>query len=254
MNRRPNIQSRGFGAPLTISFVMHLALFFIFTYSGLILAPRLREAPVYYVDIVNLPVAHPRMGSPAVAGSQAGAVPQPPVPSQTMRLPAAAPPKTPAGAPAAKTSTKATPEETGREFEDRLRQIERNAEAQHQAAALEALKNRAAGTGKGQAGMPTGTGTEAGSDYASYIHSRLQDAFRTTIAYQSKNPVVLVQLTIARNGRLLRYRIKRSSGDKIFEASVVATINRAERTFTPPPGGAEFEQDFLFRPQGIGKQ
>ena len=254
MNRRPHIKSRGFGAPLTISFVMHLALFFMFTYSGLILAPRLREAPVYYVDIVNLPGAHPRLGSPAVAGSQTGGVPQPPAPPQTMRLPAVTPPKPSKGAPAAKPSTKAAPEETGREFEERLRQLERNAEARHQSAALEALKNRAAGTGKGPAGMPTGTGTEAGSDYASYLHSRLQDAFRSTIAYQSKNPVVLVQLTIARNGRLLRYRIKRSSGDRIFEASVVATITRAEKTFPPPPGGAEFEQDFLFRPQGIGKQ
>ncbi|RII28512.1 MAG: energy transducer TonB [Geobacter sp.] len=253
MNRRPLIKSRGFGAPLTISFVMHLALFFMFTYSGLILAPRLREAPVYYVDIVNLPVAHPRMGSPTVAGSQPGAVPQPPAPPEAMRLPAKTVPKAATGVPAAKPLAKRATEETSREFEDRLKQLERTSEARHQAAALEALRNRA-GTGKGAAGMPTGTGKEAGSDYASYIHSRLQDAFRTTIAYQSKNPVVLVQLTIARNGRLLRYRIERSSGDRIFEASVVATITKAEKTFPPPPGGTEFEQDFLFRPQGIGKQ
>jgi len=251
MNRRPHIKSRGFGAPLTLSFVMHLALFFIISYSGLILAPSLREAPVYYVDVVNLPVAHPRLGNPAVAGSQTGAVPQPPAPPQAMQLPAK---PTPTGTPAAKTPAKAAPEETSREFEERLKQLERNAEARHQAAALEALKNRAAGTGKGPAGMPTGTGTEAGSDYASYLHSRLQDAFRSTIAYQSKNPQVVVRLTIARNGRLLRYRIERSSGDRIFEASVIETITRAEKTFPPPPGGKEFEQGFLFKPQGIGKQ
>ncbi|MBT0651722.1 energy transducer TonB [Geomobilimonas luticola] len=253
MSHRLQTTSRGFGASLTFSFVMHLALFFIVTYSGLLLAPRLQEAPVYYVDVVNLPVAHPRMGSPAVAGSQTGAVPQPPAPPQAMQLPVKTPPKAAAGAPATKPPKGAT-EETSREFEERLRQLEKNAEARHQAAALEALKNRAAGTGRGAAGMPTGTGKEAGSDYASYIHSRLQDVFRTTIAYQSKNPSVVVRLTIARNGRLLRYRIERSSGDRIFEASVVDTITKAEKTFPPPPNGTEFEQGFLFRPQGIGKQ
>ncbi|WP_223906916.1 energy transducer TonB [Geobacter sp. AOG1] len=239
---------------MTFSFVMHLALFFVITYSGLILAPHLQEAPVYYVDMVNLPVAHPQAGSPTVAGSQTGAVPQPPAPPQTMHLPAKTTPKTVAGAPATKPSVKGTPEETGREFEERLKQLERTTEARHQAAALEALKSKAAGTGKGQAGMPTGTGKEAGSDYASYIHSRLQDTFRTTIAYQSKNPVVVVRLTIGRNGRLLRYRIERSSGDRIFEASVIDTITKAEKSFPPPPGGTEFEQGFLFKPQGIGKQ
>lgn len=254
MSHRLQTTSRGFGASLTFSFVMHLALFFIVTYSGLLLAPRLQEAPVYYVDVVNLPVAHPRMGSPAVAGSQTGAVPLPPAPPEAMQLPAKPTPKTPAGTAAAKTPAKATPEETSREFEERLRQLEKNAEARHQAAALEALKNRAAGTGRGTAGMPTGTGKEAGSDYASYLHSRLQDVFRTTITYQSKNPLVVVRLTIARNGRLLRYRIERSSGDRIFEASVVDTITKAEKTFPPPPNGAEFEQGFMFRPQGIGKQ
>ena len=253
MSHRLQRKNGGFGASLTLSLMVHLTLFFVVTYSGLILAPRLREAPVYYVDVVNMPVASPRAGSPTVGGDQVAPMPQPPAPKESMQLPAKATPKTLKGAPAAKAPAAAR-EETSREFEERLKQLERTAEAQHQAAALEALKNKSAGgTGKGPAGMPAGTGKEAGSDYASYIHSRLKDVFRSTIAYQSKNPEVLARLTIGRNGRLLRYRIERSSGDKVFEASVVATITKAEKTFPPPPGGAEFEQGFLFKPQGIGK-
>jgi colicin import membrane protein len=253
MSHRLQRKNGGFGASLTLSFMVHLTLFFVVAYSGLILAPRLKEAPVYYVDVVNMPVASPRAGSPTVSGSQAAPVPQPPAPKETMQLPAKPPPKAVKGAPAAKVPIAAR-EETSREFEERLKQLEKTAEAQHQAAALEALKQKSAGgTGKGPAGMPAGTGKEAGSDYASYIHSRLKDVFRSTIAYQSKNPEVLARLTIGRNGRLLRYRIERSSGDKVFEAAVVATITKAEKTFPPPPGGAEFEQGFLFKPQGIGK-
>ena len=68
---------------------------------------------------------------------------------------------------------------------------------------MEAIRNRAASRGKGQAGIPTGTGREAGSDYASYIRSRLVDAFKTTIAYQDKAPRAVVVLTIDRNGRVV---------------------------------------------------
>ena len=84
-----------------------------------------------------------------------------------------------------------------------MARLERQVESKHQSAAMEALRKRLDGAGKvEQPGMPGGKGTEKGSDYGSYIRSRLTDAFRSTIAYQTKNPEVVVRLTIDRTGKL----------------------------------------------------
>lgn len=129
-------------------------------------------------------------------------------------------------------------------------------EERRQEAALDALRRKAAGSGRKpeRVGTPSGTGKEAGSDYASYIQSRLTDAFQSTIAHQSKAPEMVVKLTIDAGGRVIRKRIERSSGDRIFDESVFKAIARAEKTFVPPPGGGEFEYGFIFKPQGVGKK
>jgi colicin import membrane protein len=102
--------------------------------------------------------------------------------------------------------------------------------------------------------MPGGTGTEAGSDYASYIQSRLRDAFKMTIAHQSRKPEVVVQMFISRYGKLSSYRILRSSGDKVFEDAVARAIRIAAENFPPPPNRKEFQQGFIFRPEGLEKK
>ena len=100
--------------------------------------------------------------------------------------------------------------------------------------------------------MPGATGTEAGSDYGSYIQSRLKDAFALTIASSSRNPMVVARLTIDRNGKVIGFRIERSSGDKVFEDSVARAVDRASANFPPPPGSKEFQQGFVFKPEGVG--
>ena len=102
--------------------------------------------------------------------------------------------------------------------------------------------------------MPGGTGKEAGSDYASYIQSRLRDAFKTTIAYASKAPEVVLRLSIDRTGHVTKSRIERSNGDALFEDAVLKAVSKAEKSFPPPPGGGEFEQGFIFKPQGVAKK
>lgn len=215
-----------------------------------------KEEQVYYVDVVNLPVASPQAGSPTAAGQ----VPSVPPPSksepQEMKLPAKStvmPSKkqTPA-TPSAKPAKSAT--ETAKEFEERIARLERETEAQHAAAALEALKKRTVGPSAVQPGMPGGTGKEAGSDYASYIQSRLRDAFKTTIAYASKAPEVVIRLSIDRTGHVTKSRIERSNGDALFEDAVLKAVSKAEKSFPPPPGGGEFEQGFIFKPQGVGRK
>jgi colicin import membrane protein len=238
-----------FGWMFLSSLVIHLACYILlvtFHFNSLPLA----EGPVYYVDVVTLPVANPRSGTPSTSGGA------PPVPAhEEMAVPAPAPrkvvtkPKTPVG------KKPATPAETARQFEERMAKIEQDVAAKHTSAALEALQKKVAGSGKGgRTGIPGGKGMEAGSDYAGYIRSRLTDAFRTTIAFQTKNPEVMVRLTIDRTGKVSALKLERSSNDRIFEDAVINAIVKAEQTFVPPPGGGKFEYSFRFAPEGVSKK
>lgn len=240
---------------LTVSLLLHATVYGLFAWLHLFPSAPFNDAPVYYVDVVNLPVESPQHGSPAAAGKESA--PPAPVkpPPPEMKLPAKdagrALPAAKAVKPALSASQPA--EESAKEFEERLAKLERASDDRHAATALEALRKKAAGKGKGQAGMPGGTGTEAGSDYASYLRSRLVDAFKSTIAYQDKSPRTVVVLTIDRNGKVAKWRIESSTGDRLFEDSVQRAIVKAEKEFRPPPGGGTFEYGFIFTAQGVGK-
>ncbi len=250
MTLQPSRHEGKFGTMVAVSLLVHVTMFILLTRANFFPGLKLPEAPVYYVDVVNLPVASPQAGSSAAVPAPASPTAQSRPASREMTLPAKPSPTT--------TPTKVAPRkstsETAKEFEEQLAKIERETEARHEAAALDALRKRASGKVGAPVGMPGATGKEAGSDYGSYIQSRLTDAFKTTIAAQSKNPEVVVRLTIDRTGRVIRTRLERSSGDKLFEDSVMRAIAKAEQNFPPPPRGGEFEQGFIFKPQGVGKK
>ncbi len=234
---------------ITCSLVAHVAFFAAFSFLDFFRSAQANTVPVYYVDIVNLPVANPRAGSPSEHGSDAK-----PVAAETskeMRSPATPPQKLPVPAPDKKKPE--PPAESEKEFRERFARLEKKVEGQHTESALDKLRKKVA-EGSGKAGMPGGTGAEAGSDYGSYIQSRLRDAFEKTITSSGKNPMVVVRLTIDRAGKVSGYRIERSSGDKIFEDSVSRAVYLAEETFPPPPGRKEFQQGFIFKPEGVGKK
>lgn len=238
-------QDVGLGSSIACSLLLHAAFL-----AGLILFDSFLQVkptavPVYYVDIVNLPVANPRAGSPSARGNEAAAA-APPRAAEEMSLP----PDKPSAVPK-KTSVKEPRPESDREFSDRLARLQRKVEGRQTDAAIEALRKKAA-SGSGRAGMPNAAGTEAGSDYGSYIQSRLKDAFALTIASRSRNPMVVARLTIDRHGRVIGFRLERSSGDKVFEDSVSRAVDRAKENFPPPPGGREFQQGFIFKPEGVG--
>ncbi len=251
MSRTRQSRDTGLGWGLATSCVVHASLaafFLLYRFSP----PALPEAPVYYVDVVNLPVASPQAGSPVAGGSPLPAAAPPPKPAE-MALPRK---HAPEKAVTPKKTTSSRESDAGKAFEERMAKLQRAIDERRQEAALDALRRKAAGSGRQseRVGTPGGTGKEAGSDYASYIQSRLTDAFQSTIAHQSKTPEVVVRLTIDAGGHITRKRIERSSGDRIFEESVYKAIARAEKTFVPPPGGGEFEYGFIFRPQGVGKK
>jgi colicin import membrane protein len=211
---------------------------------------RFKEAPVYYVDLLDLPVAHPQAGT--ATGRESSPVPAPEAePHHEMTLPVKPSGRVLPNKPSATPKKPADTVESSRDFEKRMTQLEQAAEARHMADALKSLQNKS--RSGGQTGIPGGTGNEAGSDYASYIQSRLKDAFKATIAYQSTRPEVVMRLVIGRSGRIVRVSMERSSGDKLFEDSVNRAIIKAEKNFPPPPGGQEYSTGFVFRPQGVGK-
>lgn len=242
------------GVMVCWSAVIHLAVYLFLLYFHF--PARYQEAPVYYVELTNLPVANPQAGTPGGAEQTlAPAPPPPPVPPapREMTLPAKPSEKAPnrQTTPAPNKETEA--KKAAREFEERMERMEREAAARHAADAIAAL--RKGGATKGPAGMPGATGTEAGSDYASYIRSRLEDAFRTVDTFKpDPGKVVIVRLTIDRSGRIVGQRYEQYSNDQMFNEAVTRAIARAEKEFRPPPGGGQFEHGFVFKPQGVGKK
>lgn len=234
---------------ITCSLIAHAAFFAALSFFDFFRTAQANTVPVYYVDIVNLPVANPRAGSPLVRGSDASQAE--PETSKEMRSPVTPPQKIPAPTPDKKPTEPRA--ETEKEFRERFARLEKKVEGQHTESAIEKLRNKVT-AGNGKAGMPGATGSEAGSDYGSYIQSRLRDAFEKTIASSGKTPMVVVRLTIDKTGKVIGYRIERSTGDKVFENSVSRAVYLAEENFPPPPGRKEFQQGFIFKPEGVGKK
>ena len=254
MSTRTSTADTGLGVSFTVSAVMHLTVFLLLAWYGSHRTP-LKLEETYYVDVVNLPVASPRAGSPAQKGNDAQPAPPPPqAPAPPMALPI--PPRPAAKAQTAKPPTtpnkaSSSAAESSSEFAERMARLERAAEAKHEEAVLARLREKVRSQGSGRAGMPAGVGKEAGSDYTAYIQSRLKDAFQKTIQHSSQNPEMSVRLFIDADGKLARKKAERSSGDRAFEISVFRAIDAASEKFPPPPGRKLFEGVFVFKREGI---
>src|ERR1039457_18138 len=152
-------QSNNGGLWVTVCFstLIHLAFFFLiqnFQFSA-----NISQGPTYYVDILDLPVANPQAGTFHQGESGPARSSVPPPPKQEMTLPTKTSPLPVKAKPEKRTDAK----ETAREFDERIRRMEQETAARHEATALAAAKKRAAGGNT--VGIPGGTGNEAGSDY-----------------------------------------------------------------------------------------
>jgi len=238
---------RGFGASLAASMVVHLLVFLLLFWLNVLSPAPLAKQETYYVDIINLPVAAPQAGAAAQRSPETAPPPAPPAPEQ-MALPA---PKKPEAVKNQKTPDKTKKNVEAESFEEKMARLEGKVESREQDARLESLRRKVTASGSSKAGMPGAKGTEAGSDYAAYIQSRMTDAFRTTIFYTSKNPEVMIRVVIDTDGKLSRRKTERTSGDRAFELSAQRAIELASQKFTPPPNHKVYEGIFVFRPQGI---
>jgi len=235
-----------------LSLALHILILFICSNTNLFRA-TLHEATPYYVDIVSLPALEATSTEP-----QGQQIASPPPLS-----PAVPPPKTPV-APAMTAPVKSAPkqippatstpnsdDQEAREFAERMSRLEHRSEAKHQAAALDSLQKKAT-----EQKRPSGGGAPtkgAGADYGSYIQSRLKDALSNTIVYRSQKPEAAVHLYIDKKGKLIKYVMLRPSADKLFNDSVIRTIEKAKANFSPNPAGSDFDKLFVFSPQEVSK-
>ena len=240
-----------------LSLCCHLAVGFLIWWCQLLPAFHSDEEPVTYVDMVTMPVASPQAGSPAAHAqtSRPAAVPPPATPPAAMTFPKVqVPAKLPAKAqptPLHRAGGQSSTEED-RRFSERMAKLARQAdEDKRQSDVLDRLRNKSGKTGSGKVGMPTGTGTEAGSDYPAYVQSRLKDAFaREVTAFRVKSPMVIVTVTIGPNAGFV-YNMDKSSGDPLFDDAVIRALTLAGSSMRPPPGGKLFRHEYHFRPEGV---
>jgi colicin import membrane protein len=254
MISRPLAKDTGMGRFIIVSAVIHLTVFLLVVWRGSQMAP-MKIQETYYCDLVNLPVAAPQAGSPSQKGHDTQQAPVPP--------PAAAPPMAlptplkpgakaqPAKQPAIPNKASDSTSESSSEFAERMSKLERASEAKQQEARIARLQENVKNRGSSRAGMPGGVGKEAGSSYEAYIKSRLMDAFRDTISYNSKNPKMIVRIFIDSNGKLSRTKTESSSGDRAFEISVLRAIEVASEKFPPPPNHKIFELGVIFSREGV---
>ena len=238
------------GVSFIISTVIHLAVFLLLLWWGQLFPPTMAVQETYYVDVVNLPVANPRAGSPSQKGNEAEAPTPPPAPEPPLSMPS--PPQPNAKGRAATTGkTEKRETQSDAAFAERMAKLENKAASQQQEAALEQLRKKLKATGSGKAGTPAGKGSEPGSDYTAFVQSRLKDALNQTNDFDNNNAMVYIHLSIGTDGKVIRQKIEQSTGDKRFELAVQRAIEIAEGKLVPPPNHKVFEGKFRFRPKEV---
>jgi len=239
------------GVSFIVSAVIHLAVFLLLVWWGQLFSPQQALQETYYVDVVNLPTSNPQAGGSVQKPDEAEPAPVQP-PPMAAASPSGAAPK--GGTKFVKPMAPQETAETEAAFAERMAKLERNSENRHEEAVLEKLRSKVKSGGSAKAGAPGADGGEAGSRYGDFIKSRLEDALKVTSYSTTKKPEVAVRLTISADGRLLRMKMERSSGDAAFELAVRRAIDLASEKFTKPPNHAVYENGFLFKPKGISNE
>jgi len=237
-----------------VSLTLHLLTLFICSNTNLFKA-SFHEVTPYYVDIVSLPALEATSTEPQAQQTVSSPPPASAAAPKTPAAPAMTVPEKPALKPALKqippaASSPGSADQEAREFAERMSRLEHSSEAKHEAAALESLKKKAADQRRPSGG---GAAKGAGADYGSNIQSRLKDALVSTIVYRSQKPEAAVHLYIDKRGKLIKYVMIRPSADKLFNDSVIRTIEKAKGSFPPNPAGSDFDKLFVFNPQEVSK-
>ncbi len=261
-----------------VSVVIHLLAILLF--SGLILPHHPREPkPIYYVDLVHMPVkdpqagrpdARPREEKPPSKPAEESKQPEPVTPTETVKAPPKQetvkipetkpepkpapkpepkPAPKPEPKPAPKPEPKPAPKPSG-DYQDALAKIEqmqqrrKMEELKAKLAALAGNDTRQAPT-NAPVGMIDGKGSEAGISYDAWLHQFLKQAWSLSKYQVSRRDLeTTVSLLFDARGRLIDYRFIKPSGESRFDDSVKRAI--LELKELPNPPGSRMEKEVVF--------
>ncbi len=225
-----------------VSLLLH-ALLFVAVTGGWALRARVTEKPpVYYVDLLQAPVANPQAGlpEPRVAAREQLT---PPAPSAVQAPPS--PLATPAKPlPPAKSAAaaKAAAQAEERELEKKMAQLQ---EAEEQRAYQERLARMIQRSTRQvlpavPVGIPEGKGAEAGAPSLAYAQAFIQQnwalsPYLLADERQMAGIEAKVRLTYEKNGRLKSFRFEKESGDSRFDESVRRALAKSQQLPQPLP-------------------
>ena len=267
---RKNSRTPGIGRMLVLSFTLHVVVFVIF---GGYVVPRIKEdnKPVYYVDLINSPVANPRAGRPDAAAvkkkipakkKKKAAIKKPPVKKTPVKKPPVkktvpvkkvppvikkvvetVPIAQPIVTPPKKVEPTLTPivPVTDSDPMDAIEQMRRK---QRIAALKEKLSRLATESSTAPVGVVGGSGDQAGSDFDGWIKSFLSQAWALPAHYRQRGLVATMLLRFNSQGQMVYTEMLRSSGDNFFDASVKRAVQQLQRLPNEPKNQLEFTVTF----------
>ncbi len=236
---RPEVK---LGRMVLASLGLHLAVLLVF--SGMILPRFGTPQPVYFVDLVNLPVARPQAGRPdarpepvkekpaakkEVARSEPKPAPPPPKPKVRAPLKTAPPVAKPAKPKPSKPAPAASYQDTLKKIEAMQQQKHRQQELDELKAKLAALARddtrTAANPSAAPVGMLEGKGDQAGVEQRAWLQAFFKANWRLS-KYQVGSRELEARVTVRYDakGNLLDYKMEKSSGDPAFDDSVKRAV------------------------------
>jgi TonB family protein len=274
----PVVSDAGFGRMVIASLVAHALIVALF--SGLFVSSaRKDDRPVYYVDLVNLPVERPQAGRPD-GGKTKTAKKTEPKPkaakkvkvapkksAETVKLAAkktpAVKPKAPVvkktkpkAAPKKKSPPKTKPKSVEKDYQSVLSAVEalrakkeksgnkgRIEDLKNKLAALTAQDTRSAGSAsEAPLGVADGRGDQAGPSFGLWLQSYLTSNWSLSKYQLSRQDLEAeIHVVYDREGNLIRKKLIRSSGDPVFDRSVEDAVLKSKKLPTAPKRRMEFD-------------
>ena len=222
------------GRAFLISFGLHIVLFLIF--SGIIL-PRFSSdrKPVYYVDLVNLPVNKPQAGRPDAA------------PKKSVKKKAAKKTATQVKKSSSVSVSRKKVTQSGPSDSDIAAKIASMQKKKQSRAEIDALKKKLAALavqdsrGEDAApdapiGMPDGTGDEVGPSHIAWLQAYLKQQWALSEYQVTRlDLVAVVFIEYSRTGKMTDFRFLEKSGDRFFDESVKTAVLKSQQLPQPPP-------------------
>ena len=222
------------GRAFLVSFGLHILVFILF--SGLILPHFGKDRrPVYYVDLVNLPVERPQAGRP-------DASPKKNIKKEAAKKTAPVVKKSPSVSVSKKVTIDSGPSDA--EIAAKIATIQNKEKSRKE---IDALKQKLAALttvdtrGEDAApdvpiGMPEGTGDQVGPSYLAWLQAYLKQQWALSEYQVTRLDLeAIVALEYDSTGQMTDFRFLEKSGDRIFDDSVKSAILKSRQLPKSPP-------------------